>query len=201
MNVVADSRAITAVSHGQAGVFSKADLQVLLAERHPSAFGQRIRNLIANSILQRFCRGWYVTPNYDLATLSQRLAPRSYISFATVLARKGIVGTRPKGHIVAVKLGRPRRYVNLGVEIEHVSISEQLFFGFAADDGIQYADAEKAVVDSLYYHLRGRSYPFDIYSDLATYKLDSKRLKTYLQLYKNQKFRIFARDVLEAYDN
>jgi hypothetical protein len=196
MKSVADTRLIQGLEGSQRGVFSKADLQTAFGERHPAAFARRINALLDLKILRRFTRGWYVTEEFDLATLSQRLAPSSYISFSTMLARHLIVGPDPEDRIVAVKTGRPRRYALGDFVIEHVSVTETLLFGFETVDGVRYADAEKASIDTLYFHLRGRRYPFDIYSDMAVDKLDHARVRRYLERYNNPKFVAFAEGVL-----
>jgi hypothetical protein len=69
-------------------------------------------------------------------------------------------------------------------------------FGYTATDGVQFADAEKAVLDVLYFHLRGRRYPFDIYSDIDFEKLDQGRLRSHLERYRNPKFVAFVRALL-----
>jgi hypothetical protein len=137
-----------------------------------------------------------VTEGFDLATLSQRLAPESYVSFSTVLARNLIIGPSPEGRLVAVKVGRPRRYADGDDVIEHVSVTEDLLFGYSAIDGVRSADAEKAFLDTLYFHLRGRRYPFDIFSDMAVDRLDHDRVADYLARYRNPKFVVFAEGVL-----
>ncbi len=196
MNLARDPRAVQRVAARQRGVFSKADLQSLLAESHPAAFVRRVRALEDAHTLRRFCRGWYVTEHFDPPTLSQRLAPRSYVSFGNVLAAGLLIGTRPINQVVAAKVGRSRTYTALGYEIVHVSIAPHLDFGHAPVDGVQFADAEKAVLDVLYFHLRGRRYPFDIHSGIAFDKLDRRKLDDYLRRYRNPKFVAFAMGIL-----
>jgi hypothetical protein len=197
MNGMADARLVADLATAQRGVFAKQDLQTALAERHPAAFGRRVRALVAHRVLRRFCRGWYVAEHFDLPTLSQRLAPISYVSFGTVLARELLVGTNPARQVVAAKVGRGRSYRALGFEVVHVGIAPHLNFGHSSIDGVEFADAEKAVLDVLYFHLRGRRYPFDIYSDVRYDRLDRQRLRVYLPRYRNPKFVAFARRVLE----
>ena len=196
MNSVADARTVQELQHSQRGVFSKGDLQTAFGERHPAAFTRRVNALLDLGVLRRFARGWYVAGDFNLATLSQRLAPSSYISFSTVLARHLIIGPDPEDRVVAVTTGRPRRYAMGDSVIEHVSVTEALLFGFETVDGVRYADAEKAAIDTLYFHLRGRRYPFDIYSDMAVDKLDHARIRRYLGRYSNPKFIAFAEGVL-----
>ena len=198
MKVIDDARVLRALNGPQRGVFSKSDLQIALQERYPAAFVRRVDALIDNGVLRRFCRGWYVTEGFDLATLSQRLAPESVVSFTTVLARHLIVGPSPEGTIVAVKTGRPRRYFEDEHIIEHVSITPRLLFGFENVDGVRFADPEKAFLDTLYFHLRGRQFPFDLYSDIAVDRLDGGRVERYLSRYRNPKFVSFARRVLAS---
>ena len=158
---------------------------------------RRVQALEETGVLRRFCRGWYVAEEFDLPTLSQRIAPHSYVSFGTVLARELLVGTRPERQVIAAKVGRTRSYTGLGYEIVHVHIASHLDFGHSASGGVQFATAEKAVLDVLYFHLRGRRYPFDPFSDIDVSRLDRRRLRSYLDRYRNPKFVVFASGVLE----
>jgi len=197
MKVVPDSQLIARLRARQRGVFSTADLRTALSDPHPASFVRRVRSLLDYRVLSRFTRGFYVAEPFELAVLSQRIAPNSCISFETVLARHLIIGTSPTRRIVATRVGKPRRYRALGYEIEHLGISAVLRFGSSIEQGVRYVDADRAVLDVLYFHLRGRRHPFDIYSDLDLWKLDEKRLRGYLSRYRNPKFATFARRVLE----
>jgi hypothetical protein len=193
-----DARAVGRVASAQRGVFTKADLQTLLAEPHPAAFTRRVQALERDRVLRRFTRGFYVTEAFELPTLSQRLAPNSYVSFGTVLARALLIGTRPERQLIAARVGRARTYRGLGYEVVHLHIAPHLDFGHASVDGVEFADAEKAVLDVLYFHLRGRRYAFDPYSDIDFARLDQRRLATYLRRYRNPKFVAFAERVIVA---
>lgn len=197
MKSEADARAIAQVASNQQGVLARTDLQVLLAERHPAAFTRRLAALERDGVLRRFCRGHYVHEPFDLPTLSQRLAPDSYVSFGTVLARLLLIGTNPDRQLIAARIGRTRTYRGLGYEIVHLHIARHLDFGHTAIDGVHWADAEKAVLDVLYFHLRGRRYPFDIYSDIDYSRLDKRRLQDYLKRFRNPKFITFVERLLE----
>ena len=196
MKLTDDVGIVIRLAGQQRGVFSKADLQTTLSERHRGAFLRRVRALIAQGTLRRFCRGYYVAEPFDLLTLSQRIEPSSYISFGTVLAQKLLIGTSPVRQVTAAKVGRTRTYSAFGHQVEHLGIAAHLDFGHQMVDGIRMAEPEKAVLDVLYFHLRGRRYPFDIYSDIQFDKLDTRRLKRYLRRYRNPKFLVFARRVL-----
>jgi hypothetical protein len=198
VKIVEDQRLVEQHTPSQRGVWSKSDLQALLADRHPASFARRINSLIKQGTLRRFVRGHYVSREFDLATLSQRLGPDSYVSFATVLAEQLVIGPRPLRQILACRTGATRTYRALGFEIVHLHIAGHLDFGHSNRNGVQVADAEKATLDSLYFHQRGRSYPFDIYTDLDVSKLDRARIRRYLARYRNPKFVAFAKEVLGA---
>jgi hypothetical protein len=197
MKYANDARAVAKAAAAQRGVFSKADLQTLLAEPHTAGFARRFRALEDNGVLRRFCRGFYVAESFDLPTLSQRIAPGSYVSLETVLARELLVGPRSERRVVAVKTGKQRSYEGLGYEVVHLQVAPHLVFGYSVADGVRFADAEKGALDTLYFHQRGRRYPFDIYTDITFEKLDRTRLESYLRRYRNPKFVTFARRLLE----
>jgi len=138
----------------------------------------------------------YVRDGFDLPTLSQRLAPDSYISFGNALARHLVIGTLPERQILAARPSTAHTYTGLGYEVVHVHIAPHLDFGHNVEQGVRWADAEKATLDTLYFHLRGRCYPFDIYSDIDPARLDRARLELYLERYRNPRFIAFARGVL-----
>lgn len=196
MKLLQDSRAIGALANDQRGVFSTGDLEVALQDRHPASFARRVRALIEAGDLRRFLRGWYVTEQFDLPTLSQRLAPASYISFGNVLARSLLIGPRPDRQVMAARVGRSRRYGALGYGIVHLSIAPHLDFGHSSIEGVRWADSEKATLDVLYFHLRGRRYIFDPFSDIDFSRLDRELLRSYLARYRNPKFTSFVNSVL-----
>jgi hypothetical protein len=192
-------RLIRAVQTQQSGVFSSADLHNLLAERHPAAFARRVRALEREGLLERFMRGFYVVPGaFDLAVLSQRIAPDSYVSFGTVLAQALVVGTAPEREVWAAKMGRSREYRGAGSRIVHLGLDASLLFGYELRGGVRWALVEKALVDTLYFHLRGRRYPFDVYSDLNLDAIDKGRVLKLLRRYRNPKVVAFVRGVLDA---
>ncbi len=132
--------------------------------------------------------------DFDLSVLSQRLAPRSAVSFGNVLARELLIGAAPRQQVMAIKLGPSRTYRSLGYEVVHLSVSPHVYFGFVADvkTGVQSVDPEKAVLDILYFHQRGQRFFFDPFSDVAFDRLSQRRLRRYLTEYRNPKFVCFA---------
>lgn len=196
MNATADLRAIERVAAAQRGVLSRADLDALL-DASEAARAHRLRALRADGTLRRFSRGFYVAREFDLPTLGQRIAPDGYVSFGTVLAHHRLIGTRPDRQVILAHRGRSREFRGLGVAVVLVQIAPHLDFGHAPIDGVRYADPEKAALDALYFHLRGRRYPFDVFSDVAYDRLDPARLGEWLSRYRNPKFVRFVTSLLD----
>jgi len=168
----------------------------VFAETHTAAFGRRVAVCIKQEILTRFTRGFYVASDFALPVLSQRIAPSSCVSFENILAQNLVVGSNPAKRLTAIKVGPTRRYEALGFEIVHLGVQPSLIFGFEVIDGVKTANSEKAVLDVLYFHLRGRRCTFDIYSDINLRKLDMNLIRDYLGRYRNPKFVAFAKNVL-----
>jgi hypothetical protein len=78
----------------------------------------------------------------------------------------------------------------------HLGIAPHLFFGYDTTDGVRFADSEKAVLDVLYFHLRGQRYVFDPFSDIDMSRLDPARLRRYIARYRNPRFVSFASTLL-----
>lgn len=180
------------------GVFSLSDLKNLFSPYDSVMFYRHMRRLERNGVLRRFTRGFYVASEFSLAVLSQRLCDKSYVSFSNVLADKLLIGTIPRHTVSAVKLGKNRRYESDWGRVLHFGSAPRLFFGFEVRNGVAYANPEKAFIDTLYFHLRGHGFGFNIYHDIDMSRLDRKKILAYLKAYRNPKFVRFVKGVLHA---
>ncbi|MBN1524255.1 MAG: hypothetical protein JW904_07235 [Spirochaetales bacterium] len=188
-----DAGIIEKFSEDVQGVFTLTDMKSIFPLTDPVTFYRKIKSLKNAGVLSRAVKGIYITENFDLKTLSQKIHPESYLSFETVLAKALIIGTIPSRQIKAVKTGKKREYSIGENRIIHVGISKQLYFGFEKINGIKIAVKEKAFLDTLYFYLKGHIFYFDIYSDLDTSKLDMRIIEKYLGQYSNPKFKKFVR--------
>ena len=192
------SQSLQTFSASQGGVFSIAELKNLIDPLNKAVLYRILKNLEDADIIKFFCRGFYVTGDFDIQVLSQRICAQSYISFGTVLAKNLIIGSVPKYRIQAVKKGQSRAYQNSEYRIEHFGIKPELFAGYVNINGIKIATPEKAFLDVLYYYQKGMKFSFDIYTDIDYETLDRQKIEEYLMLYKNKKFVSFVNGVLNA---
>ncbi len=196
MKAQTDVLEVQRLQGAQGGVFSLADLRSVLNEPHRAALFRRVDRLLASGVLVRCTKGLYVTRGFDLAVLSQRIAPDSAISFETVLARDLVIGPLPSRRISAIRNARSQKYEARGLAVEHRHLDPALRFGEETRNGIRYTVPEKALLDVLTFHVRGRRALFDVYTDVNFERLDRGVLNEFLSRYKNQRFIAFAKDVL-----
>lgn len=192
-----DTKRIHAVSNELSGVFTISDLQILLNCKNIATLYNRIKRLVKLNELSHFSRGIYITENYSNEVLSSKIDSTAYLSLGTILSQNGLIGTMPLKRITAVKVGRNRKYQNSELIIDHFGIAPHLYFGFTTKAGINYADNEKAFLDTLYYYMKGHKYPFDPLSDVNIDLLDHPKLFEYLSYYKNKKFITFCKKIID----
>jgi len=178
------------------GVFSIGDLQNLFNENNPVLLNRRIRSLIQEQILQRFKREFYITEQCNMEILSQRIYEDSYISLGSACARHFLIGSVPSKTVYAVKSGKNRIFQSAIGTILFCGIAKHLLFGFEYENGIRYADAEKAVLDVLYFHTKGFRFSFNIFTDIAFSQLSREKITAYLKKYKNPKYVSYVKGVL-----
>ncbi|MDA3799416.1 MAG: hypothetical protein PF692_10080 [Kiritimatiellae bacterium] len=178
------------------GVFSLSDLKNIIFAKNKAALYRALTQITEAGMLKQFCRGFYVTDNFDIKVLSQRICPNSYISFGTVLSESLLIGSIPKYRVMAVKLGKSRIYSNKEYTVNQLGISKSLFKGFNNLNGVNIATAEKAFIDTLYFYKKGFKFSFDIYTDIDIDALDKTVLNKYLEDYKDARFVSFVKGVV-----
>ena len=197
-NITLDIQLIEKTKETLGGVFDHADIANLFGEPHQKQLYRRLNDLIENGNLERFCRGVYITPKFDLEVLSQKISPRSYISFGSVLAEHLVIGRIPRYQLDAVKIGKTRVYKQGDYTVRHFGSKTSDQFGIKSIGGVRKADAERALIDTLYFYQHGTEFYFDIFSDIDRNRFDTKKIDLYLsQNDKNQKFVNFVKGFFE----
>jgi len=178
------------------GVFSTNDLSSLFGQENPVLLYRRLSILEDAGILSRFSRGFYVTKGYNPEILCSRMNPESYLSLGTALSKHLIIGSIPATTLYAVKTGRNRMYRSDQLTLMYMSVHERHFFGYQTEKGIRTATAEKALLDTLFFHQRGHRFSFNIYEDIDTSRLDRALMLDWLSCYQNPRFISFVRNYL-----
>jgi hypothetical protein len=180
------------------GVFTLADLAVLMDEPYKTGLYRRIEGLQEENILRRFARGVYITAVFSPLILSRKLRENSCISFGNVLAEARVIGSVPKYQIDAISPGKSAMFSCDDITIRYFGVADYLVFGFEYRKGVRIALPEKALLDTLYFYQHGARFFFDVFSDVNISMLDRDRLDRFLANYKNPKFKAFATGYLHG---
>lgn len=165
------------------GVFTLGDLRALNGNLSEAGVYKKLERMIVRGELVKVKRGFYALPSALLAAISARIDPTAYVSTGTALSRHLRIGSVPARRLQAVKIGVPRTYACPLGTIEHLSIAPRLFFGFSVENGIRMATPEKAWLDACYYAYKGRTFSFDLDTDMDRSGLDGTLLAEYLAVF------------------
>jgi hypothetical protein len=197
LRVSALAERLRGLNAASGGVYSTADLGVLLDRSHPSRLTEAIRGLVREGILLRVRRGLYADrlSGYQPQIVGQRWLSPSYLSMETALDRHRLcetgitVYTYVTTRLIARRQDASRTLEGHRFVYRHVAA--HLFFGYQSRDGILLADPEKAVLDFLYFIYKKQGSvlaPDDI--DFA--RLSPQRFQRYLRAYRQTGFKEFA---------
>lgn len=187
---------------GSSGIYSTADLAVMLERPHPSRLTEAIRLLVREGVLLRLRRGLYADRlnGYRPEMAGQRWLAPSYLSTESALGRHGLCQTGVTAltyvtrRLIAGR-GQALRTVE-GHQFMYRRLAPHLYFGYeAAADAVLVAQPEKAVLDFLYFLHKGQRSAMAP-SDIDFTRLAKSRYRYYLKAYRQAGFESFALDLL-----
>ena len=171
--------------------WSVADLQKVLGYKSRKTLLVVLHRLVGQGVLTRMRRGIYRISIHstDTAVVANLLYRPSYLSFESALSRYGILSQIPYTVTLATTR-RSKKTTMEGTAVEYRQLRADLFFGHRIDKGLDIAEPEKALLDSLYLMKRGRlSLALD---ELDLSGLSSRKLKSY-----GTRFPRYVRSALE----
>ena len=197
MNTTQASQLVAQFTDNQRGIFRISDLSNLFRAPSRLTLMRTITTLCKMGILTRIQRGFYVAAQFNTWMLAQTLAPKSYASMDSVLAKNGLIGTVPERSLSIVDTRRGRTITTPQGIIRSFAIQPDLRFGYQFDkNGVAIADSEKAFLDLLYFYTKGQRFVIDPRNEVDISKLNRKKLNDYLKHYKNPKFIQFVKGLL-----
>ena len=178
------------------GVFSLSELSSLFDISNRQSLWSAVRQFESAGLLKRYCRGIYVTRDFDSQVLSAKVRPDSYISFGSALAYHRLIGTESPFLVSCVVPSRASEFAG-DVNLSYARISKELCFGtFTLENGARMADTEKAVLDTLYFYQHKKVFYFNIFQDIDFSMLSKEKMDVYLERFANPKFRVFVRNTI-----
>ena len=188
-----DARELAGISPRVGGVFAHQELSSLFDTVSPVALNRRVTAFIQAGLLRRYCRGIYITQEFDPLVLAQKVRPGSIVSLGSALAVHRMIGTESPFLISCVSREVGKEFQG-PPRIGYWNMSENLLFGYdIVANGVRMADREKSLLDTLYFHIKGKRFHFDIFQDIHRDGLDRPKYEAYLERFLNPKFRSFAR--------
>ena len=137
-----------------------------------------LKRWVTGGIIERVAQGIYVPmgSNISLENVAAQLYIPNYLSFESALAKYGVLNLIPYTLTFATTR-KSRKYTLRKQAIEFRQIASELFFGYETKNGIWIASPEKALLDEVYFMVRGKAtLDFD---ELDVKKLSTKTLKDY----------------------
>ena len=178
------------------GVFSLSELSSLFDISSQQMLWIKIKQFEEAGLLKRYSRGIYITQNFDPMILSAKVRTDSYISFGSALAYYKLIGTESPFLISCIVTSKASEYKG-EVNLSYARISKNLFFGTAIlNNGVRMANAEKAVLDTLYFYQHKKIFYFNIFQDINFSALSKETMDSYLKRYANPKFKAFVRNTV-----
>ncbi|SHK08969.1 Transcriptional regulator, predicted component of viral defense system [Fibrobacter intestinalis] len=178
------------------GVFSLSELSSLFDISSQQMLWIKIKQFEEAGLLKRYSRGIYITQNFDPMILSAKVRTDSYISFGSALAYYKLIGTESPFLISCIVTSKASEYKG-EVNLSYAKISKNLFFGTAIlNNGVRMANAEKAVLDTLYFYQHKKIFYFNIFQDINFSALSKETMDSYLERYANPKFKAFVRNTV-----
>ena len=178
------------------GVFSLSELSSLFDISSQQMLWIKIKQFEEAGLLKRYSRGIYITQNFDPMILSAKVRTDSYISFGSALAYYKLIGTESPFLVSCIVTSKASEYKG-EVNLSYARISKNLFYGTAIlNNGVRMANAEKAVLDTLYFYQHKKIFYFNIFQDINFSALSKETMDSYLERYANPKFKAFVRNTV-----
>jgi predicted transcriptional regulator of viral defense system len=151
-----------------------------------------INKFIDAGMLKRYCREIYTLADFDYAVLSAKIRQNSYISLGSALAAHRLIGTESPFWIYCIVQTKAAEYKGTP-NISYYKLADEHCFGYEPDKrGFLIATPEKAVIDTLYFYLRGKKFYFNVFCDINYNLLNKDSFFDSLTRYRNPKFKTFA---------
>jgi predicted transcriptional regulator of viral defense system len=163
---------------------------------HEATTRKALRRLEKKGFVLRLGRQLYANglARPQLEEVAMVLGRPTYVSFESALAQAGVLSQMPLTLTCASTTRSGLRSTPLGdITFHHLRVD--LFFGYHLQDGVAWADAEKALLDWIYLSLKtqGNAPPLD---ELDSEPLDRERLEEWAAHYPRSVVRVVSSDVL-----
>lgn len=167
-------------------LFTLADFSRLFNLENNNTLYKKIQRLEKKKIIERLTRGKYLFlfGKADDFLIANFLYQPSYISLESALSFYGIITAFPY-QITSIATKKTKNITTHDKEFSYSRIKKELFWGYEKRDDFLIAEKEKALLDYLYFSLKGKRV-LD-WKEVEKSELDKKKLLLYARRFKDQK--------------
>lgn len=176
-------------------LFSLADFGRLFAIANQNTLYKKIQRLEKKGMIKKLIKGKYqfLMNSVNDFRLANFLYQPSYISLESALSFHGILAGFPY-QITSLTIKKSRSFNVDNKDFQYSHLSQNLFWGYEKKEDFLIADKEKALLDYLYFGLKGlRNLDFD---ELEIKEINKKRLFAYGKQFKNHKLLLICKKII-----
>lgn len=170
----------------QIPLFSLADFERMFGTNNRQTLYKKVQRLGKKKIVQRLIKGKYrfLLSAVSDYTIANYLYQPSYVSLETALSFYGIITGFPY-KIRSITVRKAKSFNVDGKKFQFSQISPNLFWGWEKKEDFLIAEPEKALLDYLYFGLKGLG-SVD-WEELELAEINKKKLFSYAKRFSNQK--------------
>lgn len=186
METYSATEIIKILKEKQISTFSLTDFGRLFSIKNRQTLYKKIQRLEQKKIIQKLVKGKYrfllgLANDFQIANF---LYQPSYISLETALSFYGII-TGFTYQIISITTKKTRIFNLDNKEFRFSQIAANLFWGFEKKESFLMAEKEKALLDYLYFGLKGlRNLDWD---EMETKEINRPKLLAYAKKFHNRK--------------
>lgn len=186
METYTTTEIIRILKEKQIALFSLSDFGRLFNIKNKQTLYKKIQRLQKKKLIQPLIKGRYLFFLNDVSdfTLANYLYQPSYISLESALSFYGII-TGFTYKLISLTTKKSRTFQINNKEFQYCHIDSNYYWGYEKKDDFLIADKEKALLDYIYFSLKGlRSLDWE---ELEMKQLSKKRLISYAKKFNNQR--------------
>lgn len=196
METYSTTEVIRILKQKQISIFSLADFSRLFNIANQQTLYKKIQRLKEKGVIQKLIKGKYrfLLASADDFTLANFLYQPSYISLESALSFYGIITGFPY-QITSLTIKKTRTINIDNKEFQYSQIADHLFWGYEKQEDFLLADKEKALLDYVYFSLKGlRNLDW---GEIDISGIDKSKMAIYLKKVNNRKMaEVFAKKII-----
>lgn len=192
METYSTTEIIKILKEKQIALFSLADFERLFKINNQQTLYKKIQRLEKNKLIQKLIKGKYLffLNKVDDFSIANYIYQPSYISLESALSFYGIITGFPY-KIFSISFKKSRSFEINQKEFQYSQMNQNLFWGYNKKEDFLIADPEKALLDYVYFNLKGlRNIDWE---EIDLTGINKRKLITYAKRFYNRQLLLVVR--------